>query len=232
MRCLPEGTWVVLDEAYGEFAAQGSLPRTKALLEERRNLVAVRTFSKAWGLAGRESLRPRPAELLRFSPRERALRRQPYGPCGSLGWPCETPRSPSGKPWTPSFSERERVSLDPSRPWAIRVLPSITTSSSHPSPWTPRSDPRISWKGRHRPPLRGLGLFPRSIPVYRGNGGRKFLLPGSLVTVLRKKNGNGMKRRSARPKGRRVFKEVTRTYPDGTISVERPGSLKYVAAGW
>lgn len=52
VRGLPDGTWVVLDEAYGEFAPPGSLPGTKALLEEGRNLVAIRTFSKALGLAG------------------------------------------------------------------------------------------------------------------------------------------------------------------------------------
>jgi len=52
IRKLPEGTWTVLDEAYGEFALKGSLPDTRALLEEGRSLVVVRTFSKAWGLAG------------------------------------------------------------------------------------------------------------------------------------------------------------------------------------
>jgi len=52
IRNLPEGTWTILDEAYGEFALKGSLPDTGTLLEEGRNLVVVRTFSKAWGLAG------------------------------------------------------------------------------------------------------------------------------------------------------------------------------------
>ena len=41
---------VVVDEAYGEFADPGSSARP--LLDEYRNLVLVKTFSKAWRLAG------------------------------------------------------------------------------------------------------------------------------------------------------------------------------------
>lgn len=51
-RRLPEGVWLALDEAYGEFTVPGDLPDIKTLLEEECNLVVVRTFSKAWGLAG------------------------------------------------------------------------------------------------------------------------------------------------------------------------------------
>lgn len=41
--------FVVLDEAYIEFASQGSMTK---LLEGFSNLLILRTFSKAWGLAG------------------------------------------------------------------------------------------------------------------------------------------------------------------------------------
>ncbi|MGH2750983.1 MAG: histidinol-phosphate transaminase [Actinomycetota bacterium] len=41
---------VVVDEAYGEFASPGESVRS--LLDEYRNLVMVKTFSKAWRLAG------------------------------------------------------------------------------------------------------------------------------------------------------------------------------------
>jgi histidinol-phosphate aminotransferase len=42
--------FVVVDEAYGEFAPQGS--SAVSLLREHSNLLVVRTFSKAWRLAG------------------------------------------------------------------------------------------------------------------------------------------------------------------------------------
>ncbi len=46
---LPERTLLVLDEAYGETAPQGTLP---PLDTARPNVVRMRTFSKAYGLAG------------------------------------------------------------------------------------------------------------------------------------------------------------------------------------
>ncbi|WP_332686884.1 pyridoxal phosphate-dependent aminotransferase [Devosia sp.] len=46
---VPETTMIVLDEAYGEFAPQGTLP---PLDLDRPNLLRMRTFSKAYGLAG------------------------------------------------------------------------------------------------------------------------------------------------------------------------------------
>ncbi len=49
---LPEHTWVILDEAYAEFAPQGKLPDRGKLIKEGRNILSVRTFSKAYGLAG------------------------------------------------------------------------------------------------------------------------------------------------------------------------------------
>lgn len=48
--CRASGGLVVVDEAYGEFAPQGT--SAMALLREHDNLVVVRTFSKAWRLAG------------------------------------------------------------------------------------------------------------------------------------------------------------------------------------
>jgi histidinol-phosphate aminotransferase len=49
---LPEHTWVILDEAYAEFAPQGKLPDRGKLIKEGHNILSVRTFSKAYGLAG------------------------------------------------------------------------------------------------------------------------------------------------------------------------------------
>ncbi|MCR6673809.1 pyridoxal phosphate-dependent aminotransferase [Devosia ginsengisoli] len=46
---VPDTTMIVLDEAYGEFAPSGTLP---PLDMERPNLLRMRTFSKAYGLAG------------------------------------------------------------------------------------------------------------------------------------------------------------------------------------
>jgi histidinol-phosphate aminotransferase len=46
---LPQGTLLMLDEAYGEFAPQGTLP---PLDVSNPNVLRFRTFSKAYGLAG------------------------------------------------------------------------------------------------------------------------------------------------------------------------------------
>ena len=46
---LPATTMFVLDEAYGEFAPASAIP---ALDPSRRNVLRMRTFSKAYGLAG------------------------------------------------------------------------------------------------------------------------------------------------------------------------------------
>ena len=45
-------TMVVLDEAYHEFVTDPDVPDGVELLSECPNLVVLRTFSKAWGLAG------------------------------------------------------------------------------------------------------------------------------------------------------------------------------------
>lgn len=52
LKVLPETAWVILDEAYAEFAAPGDLPDRSELIRKGYNLIAIRTFSKAWGLAG------------------------------------------------------------------------------------------------------------------------------------------------------------------------------------
>ncbi|WP_422410044.1 MULTISPECIES: histidinol-phosphate transaminase [unclassified Endozoicomonas] len=49
---LAEGVIVVLDEAYFEYVMESDYPDGIALLKEYPNLVVVRTFSKAYGLAG------------------------------------------------------------------------------------------------------------------------------------------------------------------------------------
>ena len=49
---LPENAWLVLDEAYAEFAEADGLPDRVGLIQQGHRLIAVRTFSKAYGLAG------------------------------------------------------------------------------------------------------------------------------------------------------------------------------------
>lgn len=49
---MPATGWVVLDEAYAEFAAPSLLPDARGAIREGRRLVVVRTFSKAYALAG------------------------------------------------------------------------------------------------------------------------------------------------------------------------------------
>ncbi|WP_156687361.1 pyridoxal phosphate-dependent aminotransferase [Mycobacterium sp. Marseille-P9652] len=52
LRRVPDDTVVLLDEAYIEFAAPEHRIDMPALIEQFPNLVVVRTFSKAYGLAG------------------------------------------------------------------------------------------------------------------------------------------------------------------------------------
>lgn len=51
-RKMPPHSWVILDEAYGEFTDPSYLPDTGSLVREGKNVISVRTFSKAFGLAG------------------------------------------------------------------------------------------------------------------------------------------------------------------------------------
>lgn len=50
-KALPETCLLVLDEAYGETAPAGAIPAMDALID-RPNVMRMRTFSKAYGLAG------------------------------------------------------------------------------------------------------------------------------------------------------------------------------------
>ena len=49
---VPRETLVVLDEAYREFVTDPDVPDGLELMRGRPNVVVLRTFSKAWGLAG------------------------------------------------------------------------------------------------------------------------------------------------------------------------------------
>jgi histidinol-phosphate aminotransferase len=49
---VPAETLVVLDEAYREFVTDAEVPDGLELMRGRPNVVVLRTFSKAWGLAG------------------------------------------------------------------------------------------------------------------------------------------------------------------------------------
>jgi histidinol-phosphate aminotransferase len=52
LRAVPEDVVVALDEAYREFVRDPDVPDGLGLLDEHPNLVVLRTFSKAYGLAG------------------------------------------------------------------------------------------------------------------------------------------------------------------------------------
>ena len=49
---LPDQAWVVLDEAYAEFAPFEALPDRVSLINAGKRIIVTRTFSKAYGLAG------------------------------------------------------------------------------------------------------------------------------------------------------------------------------------
>ncbi|MGN6607083.1 MAG: histidinol-phosphate transaminase [Jatrophihabitans sp.] len=52
LRAVPEDVVVCLDEAYREFVRDNAVPDGLTLLDAHPNLVVLRTFSKAYGLAG------------------------------------------------------------------------------------------------------------------------------------------------------------------------------------
>jgi histidinol-phosphate aminotransferase len=49
---LPPQGWLIVDEAYAEFSDAAVLPDTRGPLEAGQNIMVIRTFSKAYGLAG------------------------------------------------------------------------------------------------------------------------------------------------------------------------------------
>lgn len=51
LKAVPSNIVVVLDEAYYEFARGGDYPESVSLLEKYPNIIILRTFSKAYGLA-------------------------------------------------------------------------------------------------------------------------------------------------------------------------------------
>ena len=52
LEAIPSTSWVILDEAYAEFSDYNTLPDRVRLIQEGKRLISVRTFSKAYGLAG------------------------------------------------------------------------------------------------------------------------------------------------------------------------------------
>ncbi len=49
---VPEGVIVILDEAYHEYVTDPRYPNSLELIEEGKNVIILRTFSKIYGLAG------------------------------------------------------------------------------------------------------------------------------------------------------------------------------------
>jgi histidinol-phosphate aminotransferase len=52
LRAVPPGVLVVFDEAYREYVDREDFPDSLEMLKGRENLIVMRTFSKAYGLAG------------------------------------------------------------------------------------------------------------------------------------------------------------------------------------
>jgi histidinol-phosphate aminotransferase len=52
MEHVPEDVLVVVDEAYGEYVTNSEFPETLNYLKDGRNIIILKTFSKAYGLAG------------------------------------------------------------------------------------------------------------------------------------------------------------------------------------
>jgi len=64
LAAVPETVTIVMDEAYVEFAREGQCADSRRFFDDRRLLVTLRTFSKAYGLAGlRVGYGIMPAEL-------------------------------------------------------------------------------------------------------------------------------------------------------------------------
>ena len=88
---VPEQTLVVLDEAYREFVTDPDVPDGLELMRGRPNVAVLRTFSKAWGLAGHPGRLPD----RRGPGRRRGGRARPTCPSAS---PC-SPRRPRSRRW-------------------------------------------------------------------------------------------------------------------------------------
>ena len=189
VRGLPEGTWVALDEAYGEFAAPGSLPGTKALLEEGRNLVAVRTFSKAWGLAGARIgyalARPELVTVIdTVSEPFNANRTAIAGASAALREDGEAFRAALDA----IVSERERVSCSLGA-MGLRVLPSNTNFIFFTLPLDASEVSRMLLeRGVIVRPCGGWG-FPRSIRVTVGTAEDNSFFLEALGQVLAERKG-------------------------------------------
>lgn len=52
LEAVPDDVVVVIDEAYHEFVTDAAVPDATTLLDEHPNVIVLRTFSKAYGLAG------------------------------------------------------------------------------------------------------------------------------------------------------------------------------------
>ena len=192
IRNLPEGTWTVLDEAYGEFALKGSLPDTGTLLEEGRNLVVVRTFSKAWGLAGARIgyalARP---ELVRVidtvSEPFNANRMAIAGACASLREDGEAFRSALKF----IVSERGRVS-DVLRGMGLKILGSSTNFIFFTLPVEAEEVSRkLLKRGIIVRPCGGWG-FSRSIRVSIGTSEENTLFLETLAEILSEEKGENV----------------------------------------
>ena len=161
LRAVPADVVVVLDEAYREFVTDADVPDGLTLLAEFPNLVVLRTFSKAYGLAGlrvgyahRRRSRASPPRCARPRCRSRspASRRRPR-------WPASNPRPRS------SCCERvaEIVGERPRVRDALLALGYEVPPTQANFVWLPLGErtgavgPRVRGPQDHRPALRGDG---------------------------------------------------------------------------
>jgi histidinol-phosphate aminotransferase len=72
MQKIPQNVIVVMDEAYFEYVTDNHFPDSLEYVQEERNLIVLRTFSKAYGLAGlRLGYAMAPARLIGYMERIR-----------------------------------------------------------------------------------------------------------------------------------------------------------------
>ncbi len=150
---VPRDVLIVVDEAYREYADPAVVPDGLALLGDRPNVAVLRTFPKAYGLAGLRvgycvappgiaaHVRRTPGAVQRQCPRAAGRGRRPR-------------RGRGGRPAVRPDGRRTRPGHRCGR-WATTCPTPSPTSSGCPSATTARTSPGIaptggSWSGRSR----------------------------------------------------------------------------------
>ena len=156
---VPPRVLVVVDEAYREFVRSDDPVDAVELYRAYPNVVAMRTFAKAYGLAGfrvgyvvAPSPSPGPCAPARCRsgsrrwPRPRPSPRWPGRPSCSSGWTASSPSAPASSRRCAARASRSRTPRATSSGWRSATAP----ASSPPRPRRP-----VSWCGRSPARARG-----------------------------------------------------------------------------